>query len=87
MCMSSRFEWVDLDREATLLTYTRVLMTPTSFSDRDSYVVAIGEMKNGLRVLAWLEGVTPQEVRPGLHLKLEARKSKEGRPYYVFLRA
>lgn len=85
--MSNRFEWVDLDREATLVTCTHVLMTPTSFSDRGSYIVAIGEMKNGLRILAWLESVTIQEARPGLKLRLEARKSREGRHHYVFVPA
>jgi len=86
-CMSGRFEWVDLDRDATLVTCTHVLMTPTSFSQSGSYFVAIGEMKGGLRVLAWVEGITEAEAKPGLRLRLEARKSGEGRPYYAFVRA
>ncbi len=86
-CMGSEFQWVDLDRDATLVTFTHVRMTPASFADSDSYVIAIGELSEGLKVLAWLEGVKPEEVRHGMKMKVEARTSKEGNPYYVFVKA
>ncbi len=85
-CMGSGFEWVDLGRDATLVTYTRVQITPASFAGNDPYIIAIGELKSGTKVLAWLEG--PQEgVKPEMGLRLEARTSREGNPYYVFVRA
>ena len=86
-CMGGEFEWVEVGRDASLVTFTHVRMTPTSFSDADPYVIAIGEVREGLRVLAWLEGVKPEEAKPGMKLRIEPRTSKEGSPYYVFVRA
>jgi len=84
-CMSSEFEWVDLGREAKLLTYTYVQVTPASFVNNDPYIIAIAELANGLKVLAWLEGLRVEEVKPNMKLKIEARASSEGNPYYVFV--
>jgi len=84
-CMSGKSEWVEMDREAALVTCTRVDMAPTSFSAAGRYTVAIGETKTGLRVLAWLEGATPLDAKPGSKLRLEVRKGERGRPYYVFV--
>src|SRR5574340_1541801 len=86
-CMSDKFDWVDLGREAKLVTYTRVQITPASFSENDPYVIAIGELSDGLKVLAWLEGVDPAVVKQGMKLRIEPRTSREGNPYYVFVPA
>ena len=86
-CMSSEFTWVDLGRDATLVTFTYVQITPASFAENDPYIIAIGELAPGLKVLAWLEGVQPENAKPGMKLRLEGRTSKEGNPYYVFVLA
>ncbi len=86
-CSSGEFEWVDLGTEAKLLTYTQVLITPASFADSDPYIIAIGKLANGLNVLAWLEGIALEAVKPGMAMRLEPRSSKEGNPYYVFVAA
>jgi uncharacterized OB-fold protein len=86
-CMSSEFTWVDLGSEAKLVTFTYVQITPASFVDSDPYIIAIAEFPDGLKVLAWLEGVRPEAAKPGMKLKVEARVSKEGNPYYVFVAA
>lgn len=86
-CMGSEFSWVDVGRDATLVTFTHVLMTPASFSENEPYVIAIGEFSGGLKVLAWLEGVDPRNAKPGMKLRIEPRASKEGNPYYVFVSA
>jgi len=84
-CMSDRFEWVDLGREAKLVTYTYVQVTPASFVNDDPYIVAIGEFENGVKVLAWLLGVSLEKAKVGMKLTVEARRSNEGNPYYVFV--
>ncbi|MDG6987627.1 MAG: Zn-ribbon domain-containing OB-fold protein [Nitrososphaerota archaeon] len=86
-CMGSEFEWTDLGHDATLVTYTQVVMTPPSFSADGSYAVAIAEFRGGVRVLAWLEGVKAEDAAPGMKLRVEARTSADGNPYYVFVRA
>ena len=84
-CSSSSSKWVDLSPEAELLTFTYVQITPTSFVDHDPYVVAIGRLKDGVNVLAWLEGTERTKLKPGMRLKVETRKDAEGGPYYVFV--
>ncbi len=86
-CMASEFTWTELGREATLVTFTYVQITPASFVDSDPYIIAIGEFPGGTKVLAWLEGTKLEEAKPGMKLRVEARSSKEGSPYYVFVAA
>lgn len=84
-CMSGDSKWVDLGTEAELLTFTQVQITPSSFLDHDPYLVAIGRLKEGMNVLAWVEGSDPTKLRPGAKLRIEFRKDAEGGPYYVFV--
>jgi uncharacterized OB-fold protein len=86
-CMGSDFTWVELERKATLVTFTHVTTTPASFARDSPYTIAIGELPDGLKVLAWLEGVEPKEVKSGMKMRMEARSSVEGNPYYVFVPA
>jgi uncharacterized OB-fold protein len=86
-CMSANSTWVELGTDAELLTFTFVQITPTSFVDHDPYVVAIGRLKEGLNVLAWVEGGDPSKLKPGDKLRVESRKEAEGGPYYVFVPA
>jgi uncharacterized protein len=86
-CMSGNATWVDLERTAELVTFTYVQITPTSFADHDPYVVAIGRLKEGVNVLAWLEGGDPKSLKPGAALRIETRKDSTGSPYYVFVKA
>jgi uncharacterized OB-fold protein len=86
-CMSNEFSWVDIGREARLVTFTQVRTIPASFAGNDPYIIAIGELQGGIKVLAWLEGTTLDKTRPGMTLRVEARSSTEGNPYYVFVPA
>lgn len=86
-CMSQEFAWTSLGTEAVLRTFTYVQVTPASFVENDPYIIAIGEFPGGVKVLAWLEGVQREDAKPGMKLRIQARASKEGNPYYVFVRA
>jgi uncharacterized OB-fold protein len=86
-CMSGEFSWVEVGGTATLITFTNVQVSPASFAGSGPYVIAIGEFPGGVKVLAWLEGAKPGDTRPGMKLKVEARTSPEGNPYYVFVGA
>jgi uncharacterized protein len=86
-CMGNGFTWMEIPGEATLVTFTQVQMVPASFAGQDPYVIAIGEFSEGLKVLAWLEGVQPRDAKPGMKLRIEARTADGGNPYYVFVRA
>jgi uncharacterized protein len=84
-CMSGDLDWVELGTDAELLTFTYVQVTPTSFVDHDPYIVAIGRLKEGLNVLAWVEGADPTRLKTGDKLRIESRKDEHGGPYYVFV--
>lgn len=84
-CMSANIEWVDMGTDAELVTFTYVMVTPTSFVETDPYTVAIGRLHQGLKVLAWVEGADVEKMKPGSKLRLEARKTQDGSPYYVFV--
>jgi uncharacterized protein len=86
-CMGGNVEWVELGTDAELLTFTFVQITPTSFVDHDPYVVAIGRLKEGVNVLAWIEGADPAKLKPGEKLRIESRKDPKGSAYYVFVKA
>ena len=86
-CMGSESEWVDLGRDATLVTCTHVSVMPPSFAGSAPYMIAVGEFSGGVKALSWLEGVKREEVKPGMKLRVEARTSKEGNPFYVFVPA
>ncbi|MDV3243738.1 MAG: Zn-ribbon domain-containing OB-fold protein [Nitrososphaerales archaeon] len=86
-CMGGEHTWIDLERDATLATFTHVQITPASFADTDPYIIAIGKLAGGLKVLAWLEGVAPEKAKLGMKMRIETRTSKEGNQYYVFVAA
>ncbi|HKT22511.1 MAG TPA: Zn-ribbon domain-containing OB-fold protein [Nitrososphaerales archaeon] len=84
-CMGCKFGWVDLGTDATLVTFTHVKVTPASFAGGAGYTIAIAELKGGLKALAWLEGARAEDTKAGMKLRIEARSSEEGNPYYVFV--
>ena len=86
-CLSPGAGWTELGPEATVVTYTQVMLPPATFADADPYMVAICEFERGPKVLAWLEGVEREKVRPGMRVRIEERTSPEGNPYYVFVAA
>ncbi|MDA4123047.1 MAG: Zn-ribbon domain-containing OB-fold protein [Thaumarchaeota archaeon] len=84
-CMSGEAEWVDMGTDGELLTFTYVQVTPTSFVESDPYTVAVCRLPGGQKVLAWTEGLTREQLKVGMKLRLEARTRSEGSPYYVFV--
>jgi uncharacterized OB-fold protein len=79
-------EWVELSSEAEIETFTHVVIRPTSFSLYKPYTVAIGRLKEGVKVLAWLSGFKLSEVKVGMKVKLVAAVGSEGNPTYEFVR-
>jgi uncharacterized OB-fold protein len=63
-----------------------VVVRPTTFQQNKPYTVAIGSLKEGVKVLAWLTGFKLSEVKVGMKAKLVARITPEGNPTYEFIR-
>jgi len=84
-CLSSEMDWVELSSEAEIETFTHVVIRPTSFQQYKPYTVAIGKLREGVRVLAWLTGFKLSEIKVGMKVRLVAKTSPEGNPTYEFV--
>ena len=84
-CGSSGVEWVELDGDGEIVTFTEVVVKPASFSNEPSYIVAIGRLREGVKVLAWLVGVDREDVRVGLRVRLVGRVTSGGRATFEFV--
>ncbi|MCS7146394.1 MAG: Zn-ribbon domain-containing OB-fold protein [Nitrososphaerota archaeon] len=85
-CLSSDVDWVELSGEGKLVAYTQIAVKPLSFQNEQPYIVAIAELKEGVKALAWLTGVEPKDVKIGMRLKIVPKTFPDGRVAFVFER-
>jgi uncharacterized OB-fold protein len=83
-CVSSDTEWIELSGEGELLTYTVNAVSPESFCKFPSYIIGIVQLKEGVKVMAWLAGVKPEEVKIGMKLKVATKQMPDGKLSYEF---
>ena len=84
-CLTKELDWVELSSEAEIETFTHVVIRPTTFQQNKPYTVAIGKLKEDVKVLAWLTGFKLSEIKVGMKAKLVAKTSPEGNPTYEFV--
>ena len=84
-CGSSELEWTKLKGDGTLVTFTEVVVKPASFSDEPPYIVAVAELIEGVKVLAWLRGVKKEKVQVGMKVKLKAKVFSDKKVAYEFV--
>jgi uncharacterized OB-fold protein len=75
-CRNSEVEYVPMSREAALLAYAVINVRPLSFEKYGVYIVAIGRLREGLNVLAWIEGVAAEKIKVGMKLRLVVDRRK-----------
>ena len=85
VCMSNDMEWTPLNGDAELLTYTHVIVRPSSFMQQETYTVGVAKLKEGVNVLAWVTGIKRSDIKIGMKLKLIAAKTPDGKPSYSFV--
>ena len=83
-CYSSEMDWVELSGEGEIVTFTHIIVRPTSFQDQQPYTVVIAQLKEGVKALAWLKDVKRKDVKVGMKVKLAPRVSEDGRVTYEF---
>jgi len=87
-CRKDDMEWVELSGEAELETYTIIKAKPKTFAHYEDYVLAIGKLKEGIKVLAWLRIKDQKEIRVGMKMRLVvAKRMPEGYLTYEFVPA
>jgi len=85
-CLTTGLDWVELSNEAEIVTFTYVVVRPTTFQQQKPYTVAIGKLNEGVKVLAWLTGFKLSEIKVGIRAKLVAKVTPEGNATYEFVR-
>jgi uncharacterized OB-fold protein len=87
-CLESDMDWIPLSGEGELLTCTMILIKPSSYSHYGNYIVGIAQMKEGVKVLAWLKIDDPLKIKPKMKVHLTTTKREpEGFITYEFLPA
>jgi uncharacterized OB-fold protein len=82
-CLNSGLEWIELQGEGEIETFTHIVIRPASFQSHPTYTIAVAKMKEGVKVLAWLVGAKLGSIKVGARVKLVASQSEEG-PTYAF---
>lgn len=73
-CLAPDFEWVEISGRGRLLTWSRIDAAPAGFEAYAPYVVAVLELADGGRALAWLgESLTEEDLRMDMELLLVPR--------------
>ena len=67
-CFSTEFEWVELQNQGRLLTYTVIHVAPVQFQSMVPYVVGIVRLKDGLNLPGMIRGLEQERIRIGMDL-------------------
>jgi len=85
-CLESNMDWIPLSGEGELLTCTMIFVKPSTYAHYPDYVVGIAQMKEGVRVLAWLKIDDPLKIKPKMKVRLTtAKREPEGFITYEFV--
>jgi uncharacterized OB-fold protein len=84
-CVCSEVNWVELSREAEIETFTHIVVRPTTFLHQRPYTAAIGRLKEGVKVLAWLSGFKLSQIKVGMKVSLVAKATQDGNLTYEFV--
>ncbi len=84
-CLESKVAWHAMSGEGELLTCTMIFVKPPTYDHYNPYVVGVAQMKEGVRVLAWLKIDDPKDIKPKMKIHLAtARREPEGFITYEF---
>lgn len=84
-CLTSNMDWIPLSGEGELLTCTMIFVKPPTYAHYKDYIVGIAQMKEGVKVLAWLKVDDPRKITPKMKVRLTtAKREPEGVITYEF---
>jgi uncharacterized protein len=86
-CMGDRFEFEEYSGRGTVYTFTTIAAAPTGFDELAPYSVAVVDLEEGGRLVAWFgETIPVAEARIGMEVQVVPRlfEEQEGiRVYYT----
>ena len=84
-CLTDEIEWVKVNGDATLVTFTQVNFAPTAFQDDVPYILALGKLTEGQQVFARIGKKVPMEqIKIGMKLQLVPINLGDNRVSYEF---
>ena len=69
-CLSTDFDWVEMEGVGKLLSYTVIHVVPDQFKSIAPYSVGIVEFKKGLRLPGMIRDVADEDLKVGMKLKI-----------------
>ncbi len=81
---SPNLQWREASGKGKLYSFTVTHVAVEGFEDRAPYVIGLVELDEGVRIVANLAGVTPDEVRIGMALRVTFENMPDGSKYYAF---
>ncbi len=77
-CMSDEFEYREISGKGTVYTFSRIDAAPTGFEDEIPYTVAVIDLVEGGRLLAWVgETIGQDKVAIGMEVQVVPRIFEE----------
>jgi uncharacterized OB-fold protein len=84
-CRVRNMEWINIDGEGELITWTVINAKPLSFSHLEEYIVGIVRMPQGSNILAWINIDSHEKLAPGMKMRLKiGKRDPEGYITYWF---
>ena len=78
VCLGGEFEFTEYSGKGILYTYTKIDAAPTGFEDMDAYTVAVVDLEEGGRLLAWIGETVPEDgVAIGMPVQVVPRILEE----------
>jgi hypothetical protein len=70
-CYSKDFEWVDIPKAGTLVSYTVIHIAPAQFQSLAPYAMGIVKLAGGSKILGMIRGVAIDRIKIGMELMLD----------------
>lgn len=84
-CKARNMEWIRIEEEGELVTWSVINVKPLTFSHHSDYIVGIVRMPQGFNILAWIRGADPAKLAPGIKMRLRiGRRDDENYISYWF---
>jgi uncharacterized OB-fold protein len=84
-CLSDDFEFSEYSGKGTVYTYSTIAAAPTGFEDLAPYTVAVVDLEEGGRLLAWVGDTIPlEELEIGQDVQVVPRLFEELEEIRVF---
>jgi uncharacterized OB-fold protein len=84
-CLGGSFEFSERSGRGSVHTYSTIAAAPTGFDDEVPYTVAVVDLEEGGRLLAWIgETISDDEVAIGMEVQVVPRIFEELEEIRVF---